>query len=198
MLNKNEIIIKVLNALKENGLNNLSLRSIADNIGISARMLIYHFESYEQLIAQIFIHLSSLHKQRLNEILINHKEKQIEQVFSSFTKEIFSSEYRNTLLLFIELYTTALRDTLHYESFFEEVLINWIDEVSSLLKKFGFSSPDLFASMIVSFYRGLMLDWLASNDIERITVVSDLFINNIIKKGVSNETIQNFTDDNQY
>lgn len=181
MLNKNEIIIKVINALKDKGLNNLSLRSIADHIGISARMLIYHFESYEKLIEQVFIHISYLHKQRLNEILMNSEDKQIEQVFSSFSKEMFSTEYRSTLILFIELYTTALRDTQQYISFFDEVLINWIKEVCHLLKKYEFASADLYASMIVSFYRGLLMDWLATNDLDRITKTSDLFLNHINK-----------------
>ena len=83
---KEEILEKVLSVLAKDGLNNLSLRDIAREVDVSARMLIYHFESYEALINSVFIHLSIKHKSILK---MSDIKKNIALLFENPLEPIF-------------------------------------------------------------------------------------------------------------
>ncbi len=172
---KQTILDNVLSALSRNGLNNLSLRDVAREVGISARMLIYHFGSYENLINSIFIQLSKRHKDILKKIISENSEKTLEEVFQLFITTLFTSDYRTTLLLFLELYTKALRDVNDYGAFFDAVLYEWIEEVEAVIYELHPDRSRIYAPIIVAFYRGLMLDWLVSNDSKRIIECSNAF-----------------------
>jgi AcrR family transcriptional regulator len=173
---KDDILEKVLSAMSQNGLNDLSLRDIAREVGISARMLVYHFESYENLLNSIFVRLSTMHKTALKSFLSENPGKPIDEIFTLIIENVFTDEYRTTLLLFLELYAKALRDVNAYNEFFNAVLHNWIDEAETIIHDKHGGRSRLYASVMVSFYRGLMLDWLASGDKKRAVESSNLFM----------------------
>jgi len=172
---KEEILEKVISTMSQNGLNTLSLRGIAQEIGVSARMLIYHFESYDALINLLFIHLSTIHKSILKNLMAENEDKTFVEVSQIFIESIYSAENKKKLILFLELYMKALRDPDKYYKFFDEVLHNWINEVESMIAPECGNKSRLYATMIMSFYRGLMLDWLATKDIGRIYETNNVF-----------------------
>ncbi|HON80528.1 MAG TPA: TetR/AcrR family transcriptional regulator [Spirochaetota bacterium] len=181
---KQEILDRILLALSRKGLHNLSLRGIGREIGISDRMLVFHFKTYENLINSVFLHLSLRHKTILREILIENADKSLLEIYELFTAGILTNENRNTLLLFLELYMKALRDVAGYRDFFNEVLINWIHETASVIEDIYKDKSAVYATIMVSFYRGLMLDWLATNDMERILESQNTFVSLITEKSV--------------
>ena len=181
---KQEILDRILLALSRKGLHNLSLRGIGREIGISDRMLVFHFKTYENLINSVFLHLSLRHKTILREILIENADKSLLEIYELFTAGILTNENRNTLLLFLELYMKALRDVAGYRDFFNEVLINWIHETASVIEDIYKDKSAVYATIMVSFYRGLMLDWLATNDMERILESQNTFVTLITEKSV--------------
>ncbi len=172
---KEEILEKVLTVLARDGLNNLSLRDIAREVGVSARMLIYHFDSYEALINSVFIYLSIKHKSILKILLAENPNKSLGQVSEIYLEMIFRRENKKSLLLFVELYTKALRDVKKYDIFLNEVLYKWIKEIEMIVQPKFKADARKYATIILSFYRGLMLDWLTSNDEKRIFVTSKAF-----------------------
>ena len=184
---KQEILDRILLALSRKGLHNLSLRGIGREIGISDRMLVFHFKTYENLINSVFVHLSLRHKTILRELLIENADKSLLEIYELFTARILTSENRNTLLLFLELYMKALRDVAGYRDFFNEVLINWIHETASVIEDIYKDKSAVYATIMVSFYRGLMLDWLATNDMERILESQNTFVSLLTEKSVLNK-----------
>ena len=48
---RQELLESVVEYVLKNGLTGLSLRPLANGVGTSARMLLYHFESREKLLA---------------------------------------------------------------------------------------------------------------------------------------------------
>lgn len=172
---KEEILNKVLQAITIKGLNNLSLRDIAKETGINARMLIYHFKSYDLLINSVFIKLSKNHKTALKAVLAENSGKNLDELFQIFIDRIYLNEHSSSLVLFMELYTKALRNRDAYTDFFQEVLHNWIEEIGEMIKpKYG-DKAKIYATLIVSFYRGLMLDWLATMDSKRAEDTNRVF-----------------------
>ena len=185
---KEDIMENVLSAIREKGLNNLSLRDIAKETGVSARMLIYHFESFENLINSVFIHLSIRHKTILKTILAENAGKSPARISEIFIETIFTDNNRDALLLFVELYTGGLRDTGKYSLFYDEVLHKWIGEIENyLIRQYG-DEAKLYATIIVSLSRGLMMDWLATGDKKRIIESSSLFLSLLEKSGISRKT----------
>jgi AcrR family transcriptional regulator len=172
---KDEILEKVLNALSRNGLNQLSLRDIAREVDVSARMLIYHFETYDKLIHSVFVQLSLRHKRLLHSLLTEHTEKSLGEALHLSAETILKKENRNSMLFFIELYVKGLRDLNQHKGFFEEVLYKWIEEIESLLNVKDKIQSKVHATIVVSFYRGLLMDWLASKDTKRVLEASKVF-----------------------
>jgi AcrR family transcriptional regulator len=172
---KEEILDKVIYAMSCKGLNNLSLRDLARELDTSARMLIYHFGSYDDLIQSIFMHLSGKHKSTLKQVFAGNRDKTFVQISQLFIESVFFPENKKPLLLFLELYTKALRDTGKYRSFFEVVLQNWIDEIEKMISQECGKQSRFYATMIMSFIRGLMMDWLATDDVERIYEANRVF-----------------------
>lgn len=183
---KEEILDKIILALSKKGLNNLSLREIAKEIGTSGRMIIYYFESYDRLIDSVFIHLSAKHKEILKSVFSENRSRPFNETADIFVHRIYCPENQKTLLLFLELYTKAARQPGKHKLFFKEVLFNWISEIENLIAP-EFSRDN--ASMIISFYRGLMMDWLATGDTERIYSTNSAFTRLISEliKNQSNE-----------
>lgn len=172
---KAEILEKVLQVLSNGGLNQLSLRDIAKEVGVSARMLVYHFETYDNLIHSIFIQLSLKHKSLLQNLLNEHSQHSLGEALHLSAETILRKENRNSMLLFIELYAKGLRDVTYHKDFFEEVLFRWLQEIETLLQGKQKKSSQTQATIIVSFYRGLLLDWLASKDDTRVLGASKVF-----------------------
>lgn len=182
---REEILLKVISTMTGAGLNNLSLRDIAREVGTSARMLIYHFGSYDALLQSIFLYLSLKHKSILKKVFSENEDKPYPLVSQIFIKTIYTDETKRALLLFIELYTKALRDPDKYKTFFDEVLHNWISEIENIIAAKFKKKKRFYATMILSFYRGLMLDWLATRDIDRIYETNmnfNIFIAEVIKR----------------
>ncbi len=173
---KEDILDKVLLAISLKGLNNLSLRGIGREIGISDRMLVFHFQTYENLINSAFIHLSVKHKNMLIAVISRNRDKSLVDIYKIFTKTLFTDENRNRLLVFLEFYIKALRDVGSYADFFGEVLIKWIEETQSVIASIYKNDSRIYATVMVAFYRGLMLDWLATNDYTRILKSQNAFV----------------------
>ena len=172
---REEILEDIILVMSKKGLNNLSLRDIAKEVNTSARMLIYYFESFDNLIHSVFIHLSTKHKSSLKKLFHENPDKTFVEVSQIFIESVYFEKNKQPLLLFIELYVRALRDTENYKIFFNEVLHNWILEIESMIAPKYRKKSKIFATMILSFYRGLMLDWLATKDTDRIYESNKVF-----------------------
>lgn len=173
---KDEILEKIILAMSKKGLNNLSLRDIAKEIGTSGRMILYYFKSYDLLINSVFIYLSTKHKDTLKKVFSENRDKAFSEAADIYIRQIFNPENRKALLLFLELYTKAARDPGKYKLFFKEVLYNWITEIETMISSEYKQNSKYYSAMIISFYRGLLMDWLASNDTDRIYETNKAFI----------------------
>ena len=78
----------------------------------------------------------------------------------------------------MEIYGQCLRDKEKYRAFFQEILYEWLGLLQEILeKRCGLSSNDSksWSTLIVATCRGLLLDWLASDESQRIEDALTLF-----------------------
>lgn len=169
---KENLTEQCLDAFFQKGLQDFSLRNLAKAIGTSARMLVYHFGSAEGLLIAVIQHFSRKEKERFTVMMQEQDwEQSLGDFFYNYCHSSMRGDLKNAFILFIEIYARALRNPQGYTTFFKEVLHEWIGLIQQLLEqKFQVTSQESqeWATLVVGMARGLLLDWLASGDDERI------------------------------
>lgn len=168
---KQQLVEKCLAAVLQHGLADMSLRNLAAEVGTSARMLVYHFGSAEALFVEIIKAFSRQEKLHFQALLENHEAGQtVGEFFQRYWQPFLADNYQPIFTLLFELYARCLRDQETYAFFFDDVLREWLALTEQVLRdRYGVTADaPAWATVIVSMSRGLLLDWLASGETERI------------------------------
>jgi AcrR family transcriptional regulator len=169
---RDELLGKIVDDLLARGAADLSLRPLAERVGSSARLLIYHFDSKEQLVAaalaEVRRHIGGSLHARASEVRPEALRDLIRMVWDWATEAPNQRYFR----LLFEVDGLAMFDRL---SFSEEVRransavwITLIDRAASRLTQGG----DLFSAhstLILGTFTGLLQDFLSTGDRARTT-----------------------------
>ncbi|MDF1664224.1 MAG: TetR/AcrR family transcriptional regulator [Planctomycetota bacterium] len=167
---KDSLLEQVLSYLLKHGLQNLSLRPMASEIGSNARMLVYHFGSKDQLIvdalglAQRRV-ISKLEGLELGTGLLKDDLPRLWEIFCS-------EDMTPVVRLFIEVDVLALSGADVYLDFSNQMVELWVGFVE---RQLGLSSR-VVAHLIVNTLTGLLLDRLVTADKTRIDESFAVFV----------------------
>jgi AcrR family transcriptional regulator len=167
-----ELLGKIVDELLARGAADLSLRPLAERVGTSARLLIYHFESKEQLVAaalaEVRRHIGASLYARAAQVRPETLRDLILMVWDWATEAPNQRYFR----LLFEVDGLAMFDRL---SFSEEVRransavwIGLIDKAAGRLAQGG----DVFSAhstLILGTFVGLLQDFLSTGDRARTT-----------------------------
>ena len=161
----------------EHGLSDLSLRPLAKAVGSSPRVLLYYFESSEKLIALALARLRDQQREtylRIFEVDVASPADMYLAIWKHMTAPAYAPMFR----LFFEVYGLALRDPDKYRAFLTTAIDDWLDFIDTpeARKQYGRAGSRAFATLIVSAYRGFMLDYCASQDLKRVERAVKLWI----------------------
>ena len=170
------LLEKTLEYLLKNGVLDLSLRPLAKALDTNARMLIYHFESKEQLIVAAL----ELAQQRQLEALSNSpKPKANAKAELIYLWAWFSSdEFLAFTKLLFEVEALSMNGQDHYRSFAIQILNGWGSFVQSRFEKCTITT----ANVIVSAFSGFLLDLLVTKDKKRVTASFKAFADLVSKE----------------
>jgi AcrR family transcriptional regulator len=159
----------VVEHLLQHGIANFSLRSAADLVGASARMLVHYFGSKEQLLSEAL----AMVRTRQVEHLAPSRALPIssfDDVFRESWRRLASADFRRYFLLNQELIALALRDPRRYRPFLQGTTEQWRTGLAAALAAQGFSADDASAvsTMYIAALRGLVLDLAVTRDRERV------------------------------
>jgi AcrR family transcriptional regulator len=176
---KDRLLEACLDVLVKTGIRDFSLGKIAKNAGTSPRMLVYHFGSAESLLTEMIMAYSRHEKERLIALLAKDRSIRTPSDLLRFNWNAYlTRKRRHVLTLFIEIYGQCLRDQSRVAPFFQEILLDWIELAEIVLERnCGITGDEktAWATLIMASCRGLLLDWLASEDTERIEGALSLF-----------------------
>jgi len=160
----------VQHALDE-GIVDLSLREIATAIGTSHRMLIYHFESREGLLAAVVREVERRERESLGTAPLSVADAR--RRWDRLADPALRAQER----LFFEIYAHALLGRPGTEGFLEEAVQGWISPVRALLTDAGIGAEhaQALARLGLAVTRGLLLDLLATGDNAGTTRAFELF-----------------------
>lgn len=166
---RSELLSQSLEICVRVGLKGLSLRALAQELGTSHRMLIYHFGSAEQMFQAV------IHEFRSSQVA--NFEDEFRQVaewaeFTEATKRCWhhltSDENRHVMLLSLEIQLDAIRQghTRASSDYLQAASEDWIAPIKATLLRIGRPEAEsrLVGRTIASCGRGLILDLLAAED----------------------------------
>lgn len=149
----------------ENGLNNLSLRSLATELGTSHRMLIHHFGSKEGMWVAM---IQEVERRQLALVAQGNFDRSLSpsDAMRAWWEHISHPSLWPTERLFFEVYGQALHRRSGTEALLDDIVESWLAPMTAVGEAKGLSSADARASarLGLAVTRGLLLDLLATED----------------------------------
>ena len=167
-----ELLDKIVEALLTSGAADLSLRPLAERVGTSARLLIYHFGSKEQLVAAALAEVRRHIGASLRTRALKVNPETLRALIMMVWKWAMETPNQRYFRLLFEVDGLAMFDRL---SFSEEVRransavwTNLIDTAAARLAQGG----DVFSihsTLIIGSFIGLLQEFLSTGDQARTT-----------------------------
>ena len=166
---REQLLAQSLETCVRVGFKGLSLRALAQELGTSHRMLIYHFGSAEQLFQAV---VEEFRHRQLQSFQDDFQKVETWSGFCESAKDFWnrlaSDENRLFMLSSLEIQLEAIRqgETRETSPYLQAASQDWIGPISATLQALGKSASEsrLLARLIASTGRGLILDLLATHD----------------------------------
>ena len=149
------------------GAGDLTLRPLAKALKTSARMLIYHFGSREEVMREILARLREREDARIQAWLRTSKKRRtLPEFLRWYWRRMSAPQARPALRLVFELYALALRHPRDYPGVLETPLAHW----QKLTEQAGVAArvDTTEATLLLAATRGLFLDLCATGDRTRV------------------------------
>jgi AcrR family transcriptional regulator len=183
---REELLEKIVDVLLANGISGLSLRPLADSVGSSARLLIYHFGSKEEMLAFALERVRSRIETAVRELMKKENTASLEEFLHRFWKWAIQEPNQRYFRLLFEIDGLAMHE---YE------VVPAKDRVAGVNKwirifdgKVGHLSdtPEgqrAASTLILSAITGLLHDYFATGDLKRTTTGMNFLIESLSNQG---------------
>jgi AcrR family transcriptional regulator len=175
---RHELLEEIVDAFLESGTAELSLRPLAERVGTSARLLIYHFETKEKLITAALAQIRRRIEESLKARSAREKPGSLREFLFMFWSWATEKPHQNYFRLLFEVDGLAIFNKKFSKQARHDgnsVWIAMIERVSAALPQGG----GVFAAhstLIRAMMSGLLQDFLATGDLERTTTALSGFI----------------------
>lgn len=160
----------------ENGLGDLSLRSVADALGTSHRMLIYYFGCADGFWEALLFRVRHAEQQAREKMLVEGLGAEAAMVAA--WDRYSASNYLPIMQLLFEIYGRAIRDRERFSGFLDDVISSWTAVIAERLQhamEIDADEARLFARVEVATIRGLLLDLITTGDRKGTTAALKYF-----------------------
>jgi AcrR family transcriptional regulator len=173
---KREILDAVIRYISENGVANLSLRPLAAATGTKARLLIFHFGSKENLLAEAMAALRDHVQETFADAEGSRKAATAGELARRFWRRATLKRNAGILRVFFEVLALALTNGGKYRNYMKGSAASWHRLfAASLPAHLTPARRKIFATLTVDAFNGLLLDYLVTGDLRRTTRALDIF-----------------------
>ena len=160
-----------------NGIGDVSLRTMASALGTSHRMLIHHFGSKEGLWVAI-VHEVERRQRAILVEMIPAPDVPVEEAMRAWWRHISDPSLWPNERLFYELYGQAIQGRPHTVQMLDGIIDDWIEPAAAINMALGLSREEAVAHarLGIAVTRGLLLDLVATRDVEGVDAAMDAFI----------------------
>jgi AcrR family transcriptional regulator len=159
-LRPTELLDRIADYFASQGVADLSLRPLSKAVKCSPRVLLYYFESKEELV------LKALQYQRPAEACL------------AIWRHISSPQNARLFAISLEIFALALRQPQRFAEYLHGSIEDWLGFLAPPLTQKGYSEPEAraYATVVVAGFRGFLLDYCATQDRERIDRAVELWL----------------------
>ncbi len=171
-----DLLERIVDYVMENGLSDLSLRPLAGAVETSPRVLLYYFNSKEELITEVMA--GARERQRaIFDTLPRRADSYAETVRAAWAL-MSKPQHERVFRLFFEVYGLALQDPNRFPGFVTRAVDDWLAYLGAGARSDGHTAADAraIATVILAGYRGFLLDLCATQDRKRIGRAVELWI----------------------
>lgn len=170
-----ELLKALVEHLLGEGVADASLRPVADAVGTSARMLIYHFRSKEALIVEALREVRAREQAMLLRAVQRRGVASVPEILRHIWHWYTSPRREPYLRLFFEVMGLALQNPSRFPGFLENVREDLLLLAEQAMVEAGLPAGEsrVRATFYISTLRGLLLDWLATKDRRRLDAAAD-------------------------
>lgn len=172
---RQELLDALTRHVIENGVGELTVRQLAKAVGVSHASLLGHFETKENLLAEVIENMRGESIPMAVPIQVGIDPA---RVLTTWWTERTTPELLPRFGVMIEIYALALHDRDRYGRFFERFVGDWIEALDMGLRRVGCPESDAssIATLILSQIRGLSMDLLATGDRDRVDRAFEMFV----------------------
>lgn len=152
-----------------NGVADVSLRPLAASTGTSPRVLLYLFGSKDGLVEEILARARGEQLEMVRAALAGRPSRRdpADQLWAWLS----APEQRDTIRLFVEAYARSLHpESGPWKGFAESSVDEWLEVLAEVEP-----SPRPARTLHLAVLRGLLLDLLATGDLDRVTAAYRLY-----------------------
>jgi AcrR family transcriptional regulator len=168
------LLDKTIEHVAAHGMSDLSLRELATAVGTSHRMLLYHFGSREGLVAAIVESIEATQRVALDELASGATSPR-DLVERQWT-QLSDPALRPFIALFFEVLALAVHDRPGTEGFLGRLTDPWLDLAERIAAGLGTSTSRDELRLGVAVVRGLLIEVLASGEVEPATASLHRFL----------------------
>ena len=170
---RDRLLDAVIDHLGRHGIGDTSLRGLAEAVGTSHRMLIYHFGSRDGLLAEVTREVEA--RQRAMMTATYADDLPPLEAAARYWEATVEATLRYGPLFF-ELAAHAAQGKEHAAALREELIAAWLPSVSDLCRAIGIPNDqaETHARLALGAARGLLLDLLVSGDRDEVVRAADL------------------------
>ena len=174
MQTRKEILTdELVGYLLVHGLSDLSLRPLAEALGTSARLLIYHFESKEGLLTEVLDSMQTRLRQSFGS-MVERRAGRSERPLKLFWDWAITDENYPYFKLLYELQILAVQNPTAYGQYLQRNASNWSDLIATALPEVE-RTPSM-VTLLGAVFDGLFLELMSTGDRKRTTLAVQQFI----------------------
>jgi len=170
---KAELLDAAIQFVTEHGVGNLSLRPLAEGIGTSARLLIFHFGTKEKLLTEILGEVQARFQAVVTSMPQEHGSGG-RAPMRRFWDHMTRPENLPLLRVLYTAHFIALENQSEFGPYLTDTSRNWVSLIESRLH--GPLRNKAIATLCAAVFDGLIIELLATGDLRRSTQAMDAFI----------------------
>lgn len=167
-----ELLANCLRYFLKHGVANLSLRPLAAAVGTSARMLVHHFGSKEELVTAVMGQAQIKFQGLLRSVAAEHEDNALDLMLAFWTVTT-ARENLPYLRLLLEVQVLALQNPRRYKPYLSTTSVNWLCIVGKAVPP-GKNRTSM-ATLCTAVIDGLILELLSTGDFQRTSGALKLF-----------------------
>jgi AcrR family transcriptional regulator len=171
---REELLGRVIDHVAATGLADQSLRELAAGAGTSHRMLLYHFGSHAGLVAAIAARIEAQQREVLAELAAEAAGPGDLQ--RRLWAQVSDPAIAPFVRLFFDVLGLALAGRPGTEQFVADLVEPWLAEAGAAAGAVGVEARREDLRLGVAVSRGLLIDVLATGDVEGATATHDRFV----------------------